>query len=63
MNCSLLQELLHEVRATSALKSVMKWKMTDMIIEEHLLVSTVKVLVDKVRSMDTEITDNHDLSL
>lgn len=50
------------VRAASALKSILRWKMTDMMIEEHFLVFTVKVIVNKVRSMNTEIIDNRDLS-
>lgn len=62
MNSSVLQELLHVVRAASGLKSIMRWKMDDMMIEEHFLVFTVKAIANKLRSMDTEITDNRDLS-
>lgn len=48
VNCSLLQELLHVVRAASGLKSIMRWKMTDMMTEEHFLVFIVKVIANKV---------------
>lgn len=61
MICSLLHELLHVIRAASALKSILRWKMTDGMIEEHFLVFTVEVIASKVISMDTEITDNRDL--
>lgn len=62
VNCSVLQNLLHVIRAASALKSILRWKMTDTMIEEHFQVFIVKVIATKVISMDTEITDNRDLS-
>lgn len=42
--------------------SIMRWEMTDIMIEEHFLVFTLKVIANKVRFMDTEITDNRELS-